>query len=194
MNIYSKTSQFLANVAKLFKRDGDQFVSADETAKAKTIEAGYMRLMGQVDSCSHDAARNAVREPRTKYLKNPTDKNWESYTDAVQSRGEILRQFSAMRTTAKHALHEYHLRIVAPFCAPIVKRIADATGRKADELAAREKAEAEAIDVPYIESETLIALRTRERELRALAEVLYNGGGGPYAGVRGLIGAYVNLD
>jgi hypothetical protein len=76
-----------------------------------------------------------------------------------------------------------------------IKRVAESIYKdKADKLEASERKAAESIDVEFIPSESLLAVRTRERNLRTEAESVANSGSGnAYGGVKGILGDYVQL-
>jgi hypothetical protein len=170
-NIFSKTAQHVAKVVHLLRRD-PPIMSAAEIETAKQLDAEYKRLMAHMESTNMTEFERAWQERELEYINTPTDQAFKDLCDSHKSKKELHRRFQRLNDLAHEAMKKFCFENVRPFLAPIVQRCAEAVEAEANDKAKRDAAEAETLGIPYVESETILALRTKARNLSALASTI----------------------
>ena len=145
----TKIGQYAPNVAHLFD------VSELPVEKAKDLTARRETLLAEAEKYSHDAVE-AV------YMAKPG----ECSKAERQARGREKRE------AINEAVNALHRDETKPFIMPIIRTCAQKVEAAADKLALRDAADCEKYGLPALESELVIALRTKARQLRATADAI----------------------
>ena len=105
-------------------------------------------------------------------MSNPTDAAWKQLCADQTSRKELFQRYRQLNDLATAALNKFCYEQVRQFVVPIVQRCADAVDAEANDKAGRDAGEAAELGTPYVESETVCALRTKARSLRSTASAI----------------------
>jgi hypothetical protein len=165
MNTNTRTSNFTAKLSRLFKRSKRTLLTPEQAEQVEALEAEYQRLYGHCLSVCPDEAEKAYYNEFESYLASPTDEAFQAMKDGQKSKKEILLRYSRLSDVARDALANF-CKANAPFLISLLEEGISIIEEQANDLAAKERAAADDVEIPYTESETVTAIRTRARTLQ----------------------------
>ena len=171
-NVFTKTSQWAGRVILRLLGRVPPVITPEEITEAHELEAEFQRLEAHCVATQTDVAEREWRKKSEDYVANPTDDKFRELVDGQKSEKEFLARYRTLNNLANAAKNTFCAEKVRPFIVPIIRACAKAVEADADAKAKRDFEEAEALGIPYVESETVLALRTRARNIEVMADTV----------------------